>query len=418
VLIDRIRLVGIAPSCLFPNGNRKGFLSRLMTIVLILLTVSLAFVDPRLRFGSVAVYDYTIVLLWIFLVSSGRVRVRRCKRLLVRTVLPLLGIISAGLVANLIYNVDMQLVYLFKVLAGMALYLGLRLLLSFAPLRIYHLLVVILELVGSCLGLIALLSSSSGRFKGTFTDPNYFAAFQSGILCLAFALSVQKTEQGLARAWHIMCTAIIGFSIALSFSRGGYLAMAFGMITVLLSMPKKSLSKITLLLLGFGVCLGLIAFAQLPVYHRWGSRLSLHEAISSGGTGRLSIWTRGLQAVCQRPLGHGWGTERTVLGKVSHNVLLEVGIQSGLVGVILILLFLFLLFHDLMRLRRLEGWGVAPGLLGAVVATLVASMFVNALLSRHFWYMLALANGAVDATFHYRRTNEMVSSQGDGKFNG
>ncbi|MDE2572950.1 MAG: O-antigen ligase family protein, partial [bacterium] len=135
----------------------------------------------------------------------------------------------------------------------------------------------------------------------------------------------------------------------------------------------------------------------------------LSVAVSSGGAGRIAIWRVGLEAFRHNWLiGYGMGnftsTYDTFYVRVlqaysengwssaPHNVLLQIGVELGLVGLALLGWFLVTTFMDL-RLIRPESPLYEDRIMmeAALLALFAVSMFLGLFNDKFVWLVFAMA---------------------------
>jgi putative inorganic carbon (HCO3(-)) transporter len=267
------------------------------------------------------------------------------------------------------------------------------------------------------------------RLAGPLGDPNYYAQILLPILPLAL-LGLWRERSPRLRLAAAASAGLICFAITLTYSRGA--AVAFLAVLAGLALLRY-LRLRQLLALAAGVALLL---AVNPGYR---DRV---ETISSvgGATARAGDATRtdestrsrttemlaaGLAFLDHPVLGVGPGgfphyyqeyaprvgievRETTGSGaqkgeaaqREAHDVLLGVAAETGVLGVALFLAIVGVTFADLRRARR--RWvGVRPDLVNladsltlALVAYLVAGLFLTLAFERYFWLLVALAGAA------------------------
>jgi O-antigen ligase len=195
---------------------------------------------------------------------------------------------------------------------------------------------------------------------------------------------------------------IVAAGIILSGTRSAWVATAVGAaIIVLPRIGRRAL--IPLVLLGLaGVALFTIEDLQTLVVDR------ISTALSSGGTGRIDIWSVGLNIFSSNPLiGVGYGNfpvaftpevirdtnvpglEITVLdpGAGSHSIIIGPLTELGVIGFALLAAFLW---AAVMRRGVGSSWSVAQA---SLVALLSQALFLDVLNRKHVWLILALVLG-------------------------
>jgi putative inorganic carbon (HCO3(-)) transporter len=156
---------------------------------------------------------------------------------------------------------------------------------------------------------------------GIFNDPNDLCL----ILCLGAFFCVylaRERSSGLRRYAWLMPVPLFGYALSLTHSRGGFLAMLAGLLTMFANrygMRKTALMSALVLPVLF------LAFA--------GRQTSIS---TSEGTGqqRIQLWSEGLSMLGGKALAFGIGKGMVVeeLGYVSHNSYVQSYVELGLVG--------------------------------------------------------------------------------------
>jgi O-antigen ligase len=222
-------------------------------------------------------------------------------------------------------------------------------------------------------------------------------------LCLCLWRSATARRTGTRRL-HAFFAFVMFLGIVMTGSRGGMLAAVLCTVVLLFVAPRGRRILATYLVVG--VVAGLVAF----FLHPFG--LAEREVQTTSSSGRTSIWKVGLAACPQYcPLGSGWETfpivyERTqptvpgaevLVGKGGsyqpHNVVLLVGIELGVPGL--------LLFFAALALTVVEAWRLPRGVRGpplaALLGTYQAALFLSNLGYKFFWMafiMVALYRSA------------------------
>ena len=137
-------------------------------------------------------------------------------------------------------------------------------------------------------------------------------------------------------------------------------------------------------------------------------RIASRQTDSSG---RLEIWTAGrlaCETYCDRGAGFGnfpnaysqvfalsAASENVGASRPAHNVYLGMVVETGFIGLSLLLLALASEWHiaSSRQMRRYE-----PALKAALVGLLIASIFLSAIWFKYFWLVFALFRAAESAT--------------------
>lgn len=226
-------------------------------------------------------------------------------------------------------------------------------------------------------------------------DINQFA----DSLLLPLALIVVATVRAAQRTLRLCGfggIALIVYAMSLSASREAFVALLAMLAYFSVAMKERRQ-------IGF-IATALAALA-LANHNLWNRFLS---ASSSGGSGRLGIWNAGLAAFGQHWLiGAGSGSFATAYNRVylkvfqlydmgwsraAHNMLLQNGVEYGVVGVALLLAVVVCTWRSIPAIGRaypLFGLGVAVR--GALLALCIAGLFVDLTTTKVLWLALSLA---------------------------
>ncbi len=177
------------------------------------------------------------------------------------------------------------------------------------------------------------------RSTGIFNDPNDL----SMILLLGMTICGAGWSKALGtrlpRTLWLPPMAICGYALALTRSRGGFIAMLVG-LTVLLTSRYGWRKTLPLAALLFPLLLVLFA-----------GRMTRISADEDTGQARIQLWSDGLEMFRQSPLfGIGYGTYQDHAGLVAHNSYVHCFTELGLLGGTM---FFGALAIPMLRLRRL-----------------------------------------------------------------
>jgi O-antigen ligase len=124
----------------------------------------------------------------------------------------------------------------------------------------------------------------------------------------------------------------------------------------------------------------------------------------------LEIWTAGARA-CQLHCGWGAGlgnfpaaydqtssfvglSKNVGVSRPAHDIFLSVVVETGIIGLTLLVLALLAELRDAARLGRTRAM---PSLTSAIVGILVANVFLSAIWFKYFWLVFALSRAASSA---------------------
>jgi O-antigen ligase len=222
------------------------------------------------------------------------------------------------------------------------------------------------------------------RLVSTFLDPNYAGA----LLVVALLVSAGRIAAGVrVPAWRV---AILLAALLLTLSRSSFLALAVGLLGVLV------VRGVSLRALKVAALLALLATPAIPrllTFAATFNKLSVDESALA----RLVAWGRALRVFADNPIiGVGFNTygyvgrfygfdSSSASGFALDGGLLFIAVMTGIVGVAL---YVALLALVVLRCRRVwrdgaatsDERGVAVGVAAATAAMVVHSLFVNSLL--------------------------------------
>jgi O-antigen ligase len=233
-------------------------------------------------------------------------------------------------------------------------------------------------------------------------DPNYFAL--SALTCLPMAFLFSEVRLPPLQSVAVRtCLFITVVAFVLAASRGGML----GLITAMILVAARSRRRAQYFGVGFAVLLVLLLIAPTsPIRRTFDpgtadiSSTAAHEALLWAG---LRMFRENVM------LGVGVGNFKRVLepylgpddpriDHVAHNTFLEVGAELGIVGFVLLLALVVLTFRTLNQVRRASAHGRDPllhltsrGLEASLAGACVAMLFVSALHSRLFWFVIIVS---------------------------
>ena len=237
-----------------------------------------------------------------------------------------------------------------------------------------------------------------------YTTANALALFLGPLIAMASSLLLHEQDRSVRVASAVFLVVAIP-AMLLSFSRGGYLAMAAVAVGLALSHRRRWL------LLGAGSLAGAVIVALPPIFHRISLEFqNVNGTTFFGRAGRIELWKdtllmlrehivfgAGLSGFAERiaPFWNPTHPERFI---DPHNILLNFWVETGLLGVIA---FTWIMVSGF-RLtwggwRSAEGsWrpielGVFLALIAVVVHGLVDVPYFKNDLSLEFWALVGVA---------------------------
>jgi O-antigen ligase len=216
-------------------------------------------------------------------------------------------------------------------------------------------------------------------------------------ISLAFGYFLSH-RRGLVRVCMLAAMAICTLGLFLTMSRGAVVALAAVVLLYVYRLRLGSRLVVPIILLAI-----LLAFMPAAFFVRF------QQAGSSGGSGRLDIWTVGLTAFRHYGfVGAGFfnfpfaytnyaGEAHHYEGNYrdSHNIYLAMGVELGIVGLTLFALAMRSQFRAFAKSRNyVEGNHLRLATQAAAVGVLVFGLFGNILWTKGFWFTLMILTAA------------------------
>lgn len=246
------------------------------------------------------------------------------------------------------------------------------------------------------LNVITLLSGGSEDDRTTLmifgqtSDPNYFVGF----FIFPLTVALKKLVSGKRAILYLMLIAVSFYSVFLSGSRGGFLAVAVTVAGFAVLYPSGFAKRAKLLVGGLILIFILWVVFKPMLPEKIVERLTWETVVESGGTGRIAIWKSMLQEIADQPdkllLGRGIdATHRMFNGKTwgnvaAHNQMIQTLYNQGLLGLLAFLVLTGISFFRCIKKRKT----VAIAILGMMALSLSLSFNQT---TRTFWNLIAYA---------------------------
>jgi len=278
--------------------------------------------------------------------------------------------------------------------------------LSNRELRLIREMVVVGGTLAAAFGLFLGVSDWSGdsmarlgrNLSDPLLNPNVFALS----LFLPISLSLAGTFDSMLfrlKAWYYVAFTTMLLAVVLTQSRSGLV----GLVVILLFFFRTRRAHLRTLIV-FGT-IGLVTWHFLPVLLP-----RFAGPVLWSGSGRLDIWEIGIQALKSYWVGgsglgtfpfaysevvarKGGGMHRGIpLENDAHNFYLQLGVELGVVGVVLFAVALLTLFRALLRTERRSEDPLPPlSLEAALIGFLVSAFFSGIIRVKLFWLTVGLS---------------------------
>lgn len=257
--------------------------------------------------------------------------------------------------------------------------------------RLYFLITNVVSIIISILLIFEIsIFNMAGRItlkiNGAYADPNFLGInIVFSILCNIYLLITKKrnfVDLFLLLSLIIQISAIVKLA-----SRGTIISLVITSSVFLFpyikSKPKMLLGILLMLLAIFPVISDVIYTLPQNVVER----LDLQQAFQDGANGRFEIWSEAINMLMQNPInfifGFGAG-QMPIYLEYAHNFFIELFFDFGLIGLTLMLLFLFQIF--LFNLDR------NPFKISIFLLVIIASLSLSTDRCVLMWNILILIN--------------------------
>jgi O-antigen ligase len=230
------------------------------------------------------------------------------------------------------------------------------------------------------------------------SDPNDVAL--ALVMMCPIALAYVYIEKGAKKIVYFGVLALLIAAILYTGSRGGFLGF-IGMAIPFLALVYKK-QKIKFIAIITLLALSIVLFLPNQYKQRF---LSIFDkqgySYSNEKHGRIALWKRGLDSIKEQPLGIGIrnssigeGIQKQQEGvagawRVLHNAYLQIGVELGVLGLFVYLMFLFSGFVNIRKIRAVAektGDRVADVYACALGAGLAGFMVSSFFLSQAYYW--------------------------------
>lgn len=225
-------------------------------------------------------------------------------------------------------------------------------------------------------------------------DPNQFAAS----LLYPAAVVIMWTLRSSRIVFKIAgfsALALLSLAITLSGSRGAFIGLCVVVLYFIIRSPKR-----VQLIAICGVTGAILASAQTSIWMRFAL------ALSTGGSGRTSIWAVGIEAAKHRPVfGYGIGNFQQAydlyyLGipqtypygftSPAHNIVLHYVVELGVIGMLLLGWFFWEQWRSLSTIRpKSDLYDYRITMEASLLAVVVMSLTIDLFTYKYAWLVFA-----------------------------
>lgn len=223
------------------------------------------------------------------------------------------------------------------------------------------------------------------------------------LLALTFPLSFGLFLTDRRWKWRVVLlivTAVLGVCLIMTFSRGAWLALAFGLLVFGLVVDRR-------VLIGLIIFTLLVPIALPTVYQRVAFIASPQYRVSSEKDGRIARWSETVAEWERHPLvGQGFGEvggavaarSPIVKGNYTDSYYLKTGAEMGVLGLGALLWLLLAVLragaHTVYQLKDPWFRGLAGGIMAGLVAVIFHNMVENVfevpMMVTYFWFFAGI----------------------------
>lgn len=272
-----------------------------------------------------------------------------------------------------------------------------------------------LAIIASCLGVAIVLGLTpiarlfgsveiAGRFRGMLENPNTIGIVATMLVPALIGLIVTATRR-VERRWFVLLVFATVVSLILSRSRAGLIGTGVGTIAYIIG--SRSLTRARKLLPMLGIAFAIIAVFLVSSAPRQDVQTTLARFSDRTGSGRAGAWQLSLELSAKRPIvGYGFGVSEDIfgpavlnlkngfLGTHVHNGYLQILLELGAAGLLLLLLLLSVVvrgaYHRTESDLHVALFACVPAGLTAMLAESGITS-VGGLFAFLFWFLAAAA---------------------------
>lgn len=231
----------------------------------------------------------------------------------------------------------------------------------------------------ACITNTSMYTHGSILLFGSELDPNFVGIpLVGGIVLLLYRLLYEK-----GKIFSALMMIFLLITVFYTASRGSFLSMSIGCALVALyyffDRKIPFARRAIILVVGIVVFYAVFIYAIRELDDQMNRILDFSEGADNG---RFGLWRRAIDVFSYHPLfGVGHGGYYRLTGMATHNTYLAILCETGLVGSLCFLIFLFAVLKKVWRLNK--GWFFL------LIAVLIQVFFLDATANRCLWSILA-----------------------------
>lgn len=250
-----------------------------------------------------------------------------------------------------------------------------------------------------------MFSDIEGRACSTFENPNMLAVYLIMVLPIVISIAISE-KSGFGKMTGVAATFLLLACTVLTWSRGGWIGLALGIVVFLLILSSKTLSVFL-----FGFCALPFVPAIIPS-NIWNRLASIGNLADTSTSYRVNIW-KGTLSMLGDFWGSGIGVGQSAFSQVypsyslaaieraphSHNLFLQILTELGVGGLALFIILLVAFAASTLnymrtacdKKMRIFSGAAFCGILAALMQGMTEYIWYNYRIFFVFWVVLGLS---------------------------
>ncbi|KKQ53309.1 MAG: hypothetical protein US70_C0004G0026 [Parcubacteria group bacterium GW2011_GWD2_38_11] len=242
------------------------------------------------------------------------------------------------------------------------------------------------------------------RAIAIFPDPHMLSYYLGMLIPFSIAIWATATSH---KKWLLFSTLSLIIADALTFTRGGYVALIAGAVIVL---PLVSLKTAKKIIAGAGIFVFLFMIApHNPVASRFSSSFDVQEGSNQA---RLSNWQQAIAIIKDNPFGVGIGAYSLTVKPgttyrepiYAHNTYLDITAELGIVATVIFIMLLLITIKSFWILSKTQPFFIAG--VASITIFAVHSLVENPLYSVHILPLFLIILALSVSNHSYEKTTD------------
>lgn len=220
---------------------------------------------------------------------------------------------------------------------------------------------------------------------GEVQDPNYVGFVFYAPLAIMID-QIMNCERFFLKIICLISFFVILYCVILTGSRGAIIGITIIIIVTFISKFKTIWGKVLFCAIMMFCAFVLFNFVLMFVSPEMAARYSVQSVLETGGTGRTTIWLNAWKTMKESPymllLGFGTGSSVSVIGRATHNYIIQLLLELGIVGTVLFFKYFWIWVKRLAKQDTL--------CLSIILGCMGLSMSLSVNTNYYFWMVMTL----------------------------